>query len=817
MAQFVEPRYLGFGNSSLELLHGISADQDVSDVSKSGLEALLANISNTSTRGLLHYLGQLVANTHRELVGDGSLELLIGEVTDIPSSDLSVHTFDDERTRLVTGASIFALLRGLFIAQSLISNPEMISPSGGDAGPLIAYQALRALSTIGSALDAPKETPEDTTLIWDTPNAKFVVNRQGNSIWAVIKSILEKLGHLIIDGASLQERITQINHLIGQSDFPTDSLFRSQVRTTTMMGWMRYNYEHLSPLERRTFVTNVTNVRITSENIPFAIRFEPPSDFQSLLETSGPQCFVELDFNFNIVIPTGNAIPENWFLSLRIDSNKVDVVHIPTAQNMYTFNFEPTQYVGNEDVSIVMGLVDSTPATQFDTLVNVDVEWAVGGKIDSGSFPSHLLKDPNFGVQQEVVSDFIKGTVRPLSADFDDTEQSFLINTVQSVPILDTQRTVWFNTPLNGYSRDLQLNITYALNTTNGAYYIPTVMAFEFEFLDNEGIIQKTYTVIEGVKKYPGAGADPVQNRTTQRYIKGIDASVSLVRWTPKYYAWIDAFTPTTGRMQGPTDDARDTNRWDGSALTLTTGWSMPFTVDLTVISVEDSIGALRNARMISEEFQNNGVIFTPRSCTIVEAYQMMDKARTTTNLVNTFFNRDGILDWKGYRAGFMLHGWTKDVTADGQSLTNFGEADDKSVNTAGAYNVPGAQNQLSQLNPEIIGRFTVAVDGDNNAFRPPNFTNLSADIRWEDLFVLGTSINVIGRKYKVVVGYLDTGFSNIGDKQGTGMTRYGTAPKSFESTGLKTSLGNAAFQDQYNSLDRLLSSETQCVFYLAN
>ena len=156
----------------------------------------------------------------------------------------------------------------------------------------------------------------------------------------MIKWNQDRLQELMETTPSLQEQITRISNLIGQSSFPQDNLFRSQVQANTMFGWLRYNYEHLSALERRTYVTNVTNVRITEDNIPFAIRLEAPSDFQSSLLSSGPQSFVELDFNFNTTIPTGNAIPENWFLSLRIDGNEVDVVHVPTSQNLYTLNYD---------------------------------------------------------------------------------------------------------------------------------------------------------------------------------------------------------------------------------------------------------------------------------------------------------------------------------------------------------------------------------------------------------------------------------------------------------------------------------------------
>ena len=430
-------------------------------------------------------------------------------------------------------------------------------------------------------------------------------------------------------------------------------------------------------------------------------------------------------------------------------------------------------------MSIVMGLLNPSPTTTFSTLVNVNVEWAVGGQIDAGSFPSHLLKDPDFGVQKMEVSDFINGTICPLASDFDENAVNFLINTAQEVPLLDTNRAVWFNTPRNGYSRDLELKITYALNTTNGAYFIPTISAFEFEFIDNEGNVKATHTWIDGVKKYKGASQDPVQDRVSVRYIRDIDATVSLVKWTPKFYAWIDAFTPNTGRMQMAADDPKDTNRWDGSALTLTTGWSMPFKMDLTVISIEDSIAALRNAQMVREEFDNNGVIFSPRCATIAEAYQMLDKPVATGNLQNTFLNRGGIFDWLSsqYRGGFMTQGWSKDVTNSGQSLTNFGSADDESVNSAGIFNVVGGtNNSLAQLKPVIIGNFLLVTDGTPTVFVPPGFdVGRSADISWQDVFVLGTSVRARPRKYKIVSGYLDTGFSNIGDGNGSSMKRWGT------------------------------------------
>ena len=172
----------------------------------------------------------------------------------------------------------------------------------------------------------------------------------------MIKWNQDRLQEIIETTPSLQDQITRINNIIGQVNFPTDSVFRSQVRANTLFGWLRYNYEHLSPLERRTYVSNVTNIRITQENIPFAIRLEAPSDFQGSITSSGPQSFVELDFNFEIDIPVGNAIPENWFLSLRIDGDEVDVVHVPTSQNLYTLNYEPTLFEGSEDVSIVIGL-----------------------------------------------------------------------------------------------------------------------------------------------------------------------------------------------------------------------------------------------------------------------------------------------------------------------------------------------------------------------------------------------------------------------------------------------------------------------------
>ena len=828
MAQFVEPLYLGSGDSNLELLHGLSTDLDGivwenPDEALQELTAQLSRINGISTRGLLKLITRLIVydlNDNNIQFRDGRLSLILGSPSDQPSTDNADHEFDAGNTELTQGSSIYARINALATMLAMLTNPRLITPAGrGEPGPLVAYQAEQAIRQIGSANDRSVETPNDFELIYDDANRQFVVRRSGTSLWSVINWNQDRLRELMDNTPSLQEQITRINNIIGQPNFPSDSVFRSQVSATNMFGWLRYNYEHLSPLERRTFTTNVENVRITGENIPIAIRFEAPSDFQSAITSGGPQSFVELDFNFEIEIPTGNDIQDNWFLSLRINGNEVDVVHVPTSQNRYTLNYEPTLWEGSEDVSIVMGMLGATSTTTFSVLVDVNVEWAIGGQIDAASFPSHLLKDPDFGVESMTVTDFINGTIRPLASDFAGQGANFLINTAQNVPLLDTNRAVWFNVPLNGYSRDLQLDFTYALNTTNGAFYIPTICAFEFEFLDNEGNVKKTFTWIETAKRNSGAGQDDDQTRRSVRYVRDLDPTVSLVRWTPTYYAWIDAVNGPTARMQGASDDPRDTNPWDGSGLSLTTGWSMPFKVDLTLYSIENSIISLRNSRMVTEEFDNNGVIFTPRSATITEAYQMLDKAQTTTNLVNTFLNRGGIFDFISgtYRAGFMNNGWTKDVTNAGQTLTNFGSADDASINSAGIFNVTGGTpNNIAQLKPDIIGSFLLCRNGDGAAFLPSGFNSgNSADLYWESVFILGTSVDAKPRRYKVVSGYLDTGFSHIGNGNGAGMKRWGTA--NYSALGLRTTLGEVPFSIQYESLDRMLSSGTPAVFYLAN
>ena len=830
MAQSVkEPLYLGSGDSNLELLHVLSTDLDGitlpldNDVEQITIfRQQMSKIDRLSTRGFLKFLARFLEFIleDSETGLQGRLKLILGQPDDQPSTDDTDHEFNAANTELTQGSSIYARINALATMLATLTNPRVISPAGrGEPGPLVSYQSEFAVRQIGSARDSPVETPNNFELIYDEPNQQFVIRRSGTSLWSVIKWNQDRIHELIENTPSLQEQITRINNIIGQPNFPTDTVFRSQVSATNMFGWLRYNYEHLSPLERRTFTTDVENVRVTGENIPIAIRFETPSDFQSAITSGGPQSFVELDFNFEIEIPTGNDIQDNWFLSLRINGNEVDVVHVPTSQNRYTLNYEPTLWEGSEDVSIVMGMLNASPTTMFSVLVDANVEWAIGGKIDAASFPSHLLKDPDFGVESMTVTDFINGTIRPLAADFAGQGANFLINTAQNVPLLDTNRSVWFNVPLNGYSRDLQLNFKYALNTTEGAFYIPTLCAFEFEFLDNEGNVKKTFTWIESAKRNEGAGQDDNQSRRSVRYVRDLDPTISLVRWTPTYYAWIDAVNDTTARMQGASDDPRDTNPWDGSGLSLTTGWSMAFTVDLTLYSIEDSIISLRNSRMVTEEFDNKGVVFTPKSATITEAYQMCDKAQTTTNLVNTFLNRGGIFDWIAgtYRCGFMNHGWTKDVTNAGQSLTDFGSADTASISNAGIFNATGATpNNVSQLNPDIIGSFLLCRNGAGDAFLPSGFNaGNSADIYWETVFILGTMVDAKPRRYKLVSGYLDTGYTDIGNGNGSGMKRWGTVD--YSATGLRSNPSEMTFTKQYESLDRAILSETPLVFYLVN
>ena len=167
MAQFVEePRYLGVGDSNLELLHGLSVDLDEQEASSiNDLNSILPQIKNLTTRGFLKFLAQIVSHLDSDTL-DGRVGLIIGETTDRASSDDAAHTFNSDFSTLATGSSIYARINALVTMISSFTNPRVITPGGrGPPGPLFSYQAQAANYQIGSARDPPVETPQIFELI----------------------------------------------------------------------------------------------------------------------------------------------------------------------------------------------------------------------------------------------------------------------------------------------------------------------------------------------------------------------------------------------------------------------------------------------------------------------------------------------------------------------------------------------------------------------------------------------------------------------------------------------------------------------------
>ena len=82
MAQFIEPSYLGSGDSNLELLHGLSRDLDDQEAkSVTNLNNVLPDIHNLSTRGFLKFLARVVSTFKSDQL-DGRVGLIIGETTE---------------------------------------------------------------------------------------------------------------------------------------------------------------------------------------------------------------------------------------------------------------------------------------------------------------------------------------------------------------------------------------------------------------------------------------------------------------------------------------------------------------------------------------------------------------------------------------------------------------------------------------------------------------------------------------------------------------------------------------------------------------
>ena len=183
MAQFVEPSYLGSGDSNLELLHGLSGDLDDQDAQNvTDLNTLLPEVHNLTTRGFLKFLARIVSNLDSDTL-DGRIGLIIGETTDVASSDAAPHTFNDDFSALTAGSSIYARINALVSMIATFTNPRVIMPGGrGPPGPLFTYQAQAANYQIGSARDPPVQMPQNFELIFDDTENQFVVRRRGSSL-----------------------------------------------------------------------------------------------------------------------------------------------------------------------------------------------------------------------------------------------------------------------------------------------------------------------------------------------------------------------------------------------------------------------------------------------------------------------------------------------------------------------------------------------------------------------------------------------------------------------------------------------------------